>query len=404
LFALLLIIIIGSISSINGSFIFVSIYSQQESSVSKDRDFPLLGVSMRGYYTTSPETKATKSATPPPPPNYYEDSFKMISQAGMDHVRVLFYWEAYQKNPVLFVKELESVANTADKWGLKVLYDNHQWHTSSWLEPKGGTGFPSFLFENNPSYKKAGGGNTPDESAKIWWSDWWDRSVKDVNGNDGWSLLADFLKKVIVRTVDSHRSTLGYEMLSEPQIHSDNQWVKVGEFNSFISNELRPVTQKIIAYSQQVPASINSKTISVTAENQAKMAPYNKTGVVFKISLYGVPTDPYHGARLAMLLKAGKLAGVPIYVGEWNNVEREKTGRVFKINPLKSDISQDEVNLFIKKFKEINIWGWAYWQWNFKPNKEPNFNLVTVSDNGTLQPTKYYQQLRNAISSIYGQH
>jgi hypothetical protein len=398
--------IIGSISSINGSFVFVSIYSQQESSVSKDRDFPLLGVSMRGYYTTSPETKATKSAThpPPPPPNYYEDSFKMISQTGMNHVRVLFYWEAYRKNPVLFVKELESVANTADKWGLKVLYDNHQWHTSSWLEPKGGTGFPSFLFENNPSYKKAGGGNTPDESAKIWWSDWWDRSVKDVNGNDGWSLLADFLKKVIVRTVDSHRSTIGYEMLSEPQIHSDNQWVKVGEFNSFISNELRPVTQKIIAYSQQVPASINSKTISVTAENQAKMAPYNKTGVVFKISLYGVPTDPYHGARLAMLPKAGKLAGVPIYVGEWNNVEREKTGRVFKINPLKSDISQDEVTLFIKKFKEINIWGWAYWQWNFKPNKEPNFNLVTVSDNGTLQPTKYYQQLRNAISSIYGQH
>jgi hypothetical protein len=151
-----------------------------------------------------------------------------------------------------------------------------------------------------------------------------------------------------------------------------------------------------------VPASINSKTISVTAENQAKMAPSNKTDIVFKISLYGVPTDPYHGARLAMLLKAGKLAGVPIYVGEWNNVERERTGGVFKINPLKSDISQDEVNLFIKKFKEINIWGWAYWQWNFKPNKEPNFNLVTVSDNGTLHPTKYYQQLRNAISSIYG--
>jgi hypothetical protein len=394
--------IIGSISSINGSLIFVSVYSQQDKSASNNRDFPLIGVSIRGYYTSSPETKTTESATtPPPPPNYYQDSFRMISQAGMNHVRVLFYWEAYQKNPVLFVKELETVANTADKWGLKVLYDNHQWHTSSWLEPKGGTGFPSFLFENNSSYKKGGGGNTPDQSAKIWWSGWWDRSVKDVNGKDGWSLLADFLKRVVVRTVDSHRSTLGYEMLSEPQINSDNQWEKVGEFNSFITNELRPVTQKIIAYSQQVPASINSKTISVTAENQAKMAPSNKTGVVFKISLYGIPTDPYHGARLAMLLKAGKLAGVPIYVGEWNNVEREKTGGVFKINPLKSDISQDEVNLFIKKFKEINIWGWAYWQWNFKPNKEPNFNLITVSDNGTLQPTKYYQQLRNAISSIY---
>ena len=38
--------------------------------------------------------------------------------------------------------ELEQVANAADKNGIKVIYDNHQWHTSSWLEDRG-TGFPS---------------------------------------------------------------------------------------------------------------------------------------------------------------------------------------------------------------------------------------------------------------------
>jgi hypothetical protein len=397
----LLIIIIISVIGVGRSG-YVYVYSQQDEKArnnNNNNEIPFIGVSMRGYYTSLEQTKTTKNNYPPP--NYYDDSFRMISQAGMNHVRILFYWEAYQKNPVLFTKELETIANSADKWGLKVLYDNHQWHTSSWLEPKAGTGFPSFLYDNNPRYQQGGGGNTADEAAKIWWTDWWNRSVKDQNGRDGWSLLAEFLKKVIVGTVDGHKSTLGYEILSEPQIHNNDQWEKVGKFNTFMTNELRKVTQKIIAYSQQVPASINAKTISVTAENQAKMVPLNKSNVIFKISLYGVPTDPYHGARLSMLLNAGKLAGVPIYVGEWNNVEREKTGGIFKINPAKSDISQSDVNLFVQTFKKLKLWGWAYWQWNFKLNKEPNFNLVTVSEDDLLQPTKYYEQLKNAISSIY---
>jgi hypothetical protein len=50
--------------------------------------------------------------------------------------------------------------------------------------------------------------------------------------------MAEFLKK-IVNSVDNHPSTLGYEILNEPQIHSDNQWKKVGEFNTFMVKELR---------------------------------------------------------------------------------------------------------------------------------------------------------------------
>jgi aryl-phospho-beta-D-glucosidase BglC (GH1 family) len=73
------------------------------------------------------------------PIDYYENSFKLISQAGMNHVRYVFYWEAYETNPSLFMKELETVARTADKYGLNILYDNHQYHTSSWLDPKNGT-------------------------------------------------------------------------------------------------------------------------------------------------------------------------------------------------------------------------------------------------------------------------
>jgi cellulase (glycosyl hydrolase family 5) len=355
-----------------------------------------MGVAMRGNHTSEKETEANEIV---PPSNYYEESFKLIHDAGLNHVRYLLYWESYVRNPSLFLQELETVADTADRWGIKVLYDNHQWHTSSWLESRA-TGFPSFLFESNPELETDSGGNTNDDSARIWWTDWWNRSVRDANGNDGWSLLAGFHTE-LVKALDSHPSTVGYEILSEPQIHSDDQWEKVGQFNTFMVNELRKVTQKTIAFSQQVPASINAQNIDVTPENQAKMVPADKNNVVFKISLYGVSTDSFQKARLDGLVEAAQLMGVPLYVGEWNNVVREREGGVFRISPEASDLTQEETNLFLQDFKRLGVWGWAYWQWNFNPHSVPNFNLITISEDGSVQPTKYYYQLQTAISETY---
>lgn len=60
---------------------------------------------------------------------------KFLSKSGIiDHVRFRFYWECYVKNPVQFIKEIKQAAKTADKYKLKVIYYNHQFHTSSWLE------------------------------------------------------------------------------------------------------------------------------------------------------------------------------------------------------------------------------------------------------------------------------
>ena len=160
------------------------------------------------------------------PPNYYDNSFNILSQAGMNHVRYTLYWEGYIANPTAFINELQMVANAADKYGIKVLYDNHQFHASSYLNPQRGNGFPSAIFEGDPKFSFGSGGSPKYQSANLWWTDWWNRSLKDVNGQDGWLLLLDFLKRV-VNTVDNHESTLGYEILSEPQVHSSDQWQKI---------------------------------------------------------------------------------------------------------------------------------------------------------------------------------
>jgi hypothetical protein len=362
-----------------------------------DNQEPINGVAMKGAYVS---VKQNNYDVPSPPPNYIDDSFRLISQAGLNHVRFLIYWEAYEMNPEAFMKEIQSVAAAGDKWGVKIIYDNHQWHTASWLERKG-TGFPTSVFENNSKYVKGGGGNTPDPAAKLFWTDWWNRSVKDGQGRDGWTLMADFLKKIVTE-VDNRSSTLGYEILSEPHVNNVGEWPKIGEFNTFIVGELRNITQKTIAYSMNVPVDLKSP-INITPENLAKMAPADKQNVVFKISVYGVPDrDAYQKQRFDTFLKTRDLTGIPIYIGEWNNVVRTPgEGGVFKLNPALSDLTEDNADKILEAFKNAGVWGTAFWKWDYKAADTASFNLV-LNNNGTLVPTKYYDILKNAVATVYG--
>jgi hypothetical protein len=360
------------------------------------------GVNMKGYYTSMPQSRTIGNVMPE---NFFDHSLKLISEAGMNHVRFVFYWESYVRDPINFMLELQSLAQAADKYNINVIYDNHQFHTSSWFNPQRGTGFPSFLFQNNPAYPPGNGGGPKYTPAKVWWTDWWNRAVKDTNGTDGWTLQVEFFKRII-DTLDSHQSTLGYEILSEPQVHNVDQWEKIGKYNTFMVNELRKFTSKVLAYSMNIPVDLRSP-IALTAENLAKMKPQNSTNVVFKISIYGLPSGSYQQQRLNTFLKASNLTGVPLYIGEWNNVLREQTineegNAVFQINPFESDISQQEANLFVKTFKDLGIWGLAYWKWDYVTQQTPNFNLISVGDKGDIITTKYFKQLQAALESNYG--
>ena len=393
-----------------------------------NNSMPYVGVDMQGLYISLEGLHANSKSQPPDerslsptvhfPPNYYDNSFRLISQGGMNHVRLVFYWEAYEKNPAAFIKELTSVAQTADKYGLKVMYDNHQFHTSSWLNNRRGTGFPPSLFENNTIlYPHGSGGGTGYPAAKAWWTNWWNRAIKDANGVDGWTLQANFLKK-IVSTVDDHPSTLGYEILNEPQVHSITQWSKIGMYNTFMVNQLRTLTHKTIAYSMNIPIDLKSP-IGVTPQNLAKMAPTNNQNVVFKISLYAVPADNnYQQKRLDIFIKASKLAGVPLYIGEWNNVRRVRaapattvqnqdlTNQNFTTSPELSDINQEQANAIVQRLKEINAWGMAFWSWDYAYSRIPSYNLINITSgsNNTglkITTTKYFNILKNAYATIH---
>jgi polyhydroxyalkanoate synthesis regulator phasin len=355
---------------------------------------PINGVVMKGAFVNM---KQDDNGSPEAPQDYIEDSLKMISEAGLDHARFLFYWEAYERDPDAFMKEIKSVAEAADKYGVKIIYDNHQWHTSSWLEDRG-TGFPWSLFEGE--YSKGGGGNTQDKAAQVFWADWWDRSVKDKEGKDGWVQMAEFIKEIVL-TVDNHSSTLGYEILSEPHVDDTNQWSQIGKFNSFITEELRNITSKTIVYSMNVPVDLNSQ-INISPENLAKMAPSNKENIAFKISVYGVPDrDDYQKERFDLFLDTRNLTGVPLYIGEWNNVVRTREGGVFKINPGASDFTKSNAEKILEALKKEGVWGTAFWKWDYRDADTASFNLVS-DENGKLVPTEYFGILEDSVEEVYG--
>ena len=355
---------------------------------------PINGVVMKGAFVNM---KQHDNGSPEAPQDYIDDSLKMISKAGLDHARFLFYWEAYERDPKAFMKEIESVAKAGDKYGVKIIYDNHQWHTSSWLEDKG-TGFPWSLFEDS-KYSKGGGGNTPDKAAQSFWKDWWDRSVKD-DGKDGWTQMVDFLKKIVL-VVDNHSSTLGYEILSEPHVDNIDQWSKIGKFNSFITKELRDITSKTIVYSMNVPVDLNSQ-IKISPENLAKMAPSSKQNIAFKISVYGVPNrDDYQKERFNLFLDTRDLTGVPLYIGEWNNVVRTKEGGIFKINPGASEFTKSNAGKILEAFKKEGVWATAFWKWDYRDADTASFNLIN-DKSGKLVPTKYFGILEDTVKNVYG--
>ena len=374
----------------------------------QDNNKTHLGVNMRGYYTSMPQSRDFKF---PFPDNYYDTSFKDISKANIvDHVRYRFYWESYVRNSSAFLKEIEDVAKTADKYGIKVVYDNHQFHTSSWLNAGRGTGFPPYFFTDHALYEQDSGGTPKSAVSQTWWTNWWNNAMT-VNGTDGWTLQLDFLKK-IVNITDKHPSTLGYEILSEPQVHSEDQWAKIGKYNTFMTDELRKLTNKTIIYSMNIPIDLKS-SINVNAANLAKMTPQNKQNVVFKFSLYGIPDDGYQSDKLQLFENASRIAGVPLYIGEWNNVKRVETyndhgEKIWVIDDVQSDISQADANAIVGKFRDIGIWGLAYWEWSFVPNDTPNFNLVNVTSDKvtgkeTMQPTEYFKIIENAYKELFVQ-
>jgi hypothetical protein len=72
-----------------------------------------------------------------------------------------------------------------------------------------------------------------------------------------------------------------------------------------------------------------------------------------------------------------------------------------KINVDKSDLTQNESDFLVNKFNKLNIQGWAFWNWNYIDTPPKNFNLIHLTKDGEIVPTKYFHILKNSVEKLY---
>ena len=84
---------------------------------------------------------------------------------------------------------------------------------------------------------------------------------------------------------------------------------------------------------------------------------------------------------------------IPLYIGEFGIKNTESLS--------KEDMDKKKMTFFVRKFTGLDLWGWSYWRWDFKPEEISSYNLIDINEDKNLQTTKYFEYLKDAIFSFY---
>ena len=315
-----------------------------------------------------------------PPQQYIQESFKIFLKHGIDVVRIPVYWESYEKDPGGFIQELCLISDEADKNNVSCIYDNHQWECSSFLGY--GIGFPnsvvSPLYQNNSS--KHDSFKPPSkEDVEKFWSKWWDRTIKSLDGDDGWDLQLEYILKVI-ETINNKTSTIAFELLNEPQVFRHSDFKKVSKYHDYLLSKITELTDKAMIYCYSYAGRLGAFNFPwVQAKIKPSLSVSNK--VIFDIH----PYPPYYVVMqyfswISKLMKVDS-----ILIGEYNS----GTGNGIEVN-----LSQHK--RYLKTLKKFLPYGVIFWQWSYIMDRgHPAFNLAKTVD-GKIAPNDNFDNFIKA--------
>src|SRR5215467_7563082 len=108
------------------------------------------------------------------------------------------------------------------------------------------------------------------ETKSDFWNKWWNRDIKTVDDRDGWDAQLDYLTTV-VKYLNNRRSTVGFEILNEPEIFKLAHYRQVGRYHSYMSSEMRKITGKPLLLCWTLPHGV--------IDNPASQALVRSTGI-----------------------------------------------------------------------------------------------------------------------------
>ncbi|HJS82224.1 MAG TPA: cellulase family glycosylhydrolase, partial [Nitrososphaera sp.] len=245
----------------------------------------LRGVAFMDPILTKNERGGSFSA----PSNYVPESIQRFKTYGFNLIRVPYYWESYVYNPTQFLNQLDLIAKTAQANNVCVVFDNHHWFTSSYWDTDIGKsgkaiGFPSFVVKSFPS--KA----TYYDTAGPFWNALLSNTLS-INGKKIWDVQWDFMSKVINK-VDGYSSVAGYEILNEPHLWSKTQYEKLGNYNTYLAQKIRSISDKKIVFDRET-----TKEFTRDPRLEHKIVPRGVTKLVYGPHLYSVPVSGSGGMK-----------------------------------------------------------------------------------------------------------
>jgi Cellulase (glycosyl hydrolase family 5) len=348
-------------------------YVKCDSVLEKSLALEIIGLNFHGYGSAVYQNRPT----PLPPTNYIRDSFRTFADNGITCIRVTFYWESWELDATQFHEDLNAIAEAADEYGIKCIYDNHQWECSSWIG--NGIGMPNSLMSSY--YEKSTVQHEPDYNIKKdFWNKWWNRKIKSKDGIDGWDAQLSYLKSV-AKLLNTRKSTFGFEILNEPEIFSISHYVKVGLYHNYAVKELRKITNKPILFCWALP----HREVIDTSILQALTRPITRDNVI-----YDGHSFPPSVARIIYFKSIALMMGnIPLYIGEFNSGFTKG-----------ATLKQEQISEYMRRFKRFGVYGCALWRWSYIQDQNVSaFNLTRVVDN-KIQPETNFKCLINALKEV----
>jgi hypothetical protein len=330
----------------------------------------LVGVNFHGFESSYYQNRSI----PPPPKNYTEDSFRIFAENGIKCVRVTLYWESWELNRDRCLDDLSVIADSADKYEVMCIYDNHQWECSSWLGY--GIGMPNSVMSKY--YEKRPADAKPNyDIIKDFWDKWWNRKIRTVNDKDGWEAQLSYFVDVI-KLLDNRKSTFCFEVLNEPEVFMLSHYKKVGQYHEYMIKEIRKITNKPLMFCWALPHGAFDNPI-----HQALVCPNTDENIIYDGHAYPPSVNRMIYFKLIKLLMAKK---VPLYLGEFNSGYVKGT-----------TVTQTQFLQYVKRLKRFGTCGWALWRWSYLHDDAiPAFNLAEIIDD-TIRPGQYFHYFINAL-------
>lgn len=331
------------------------------------QSFPL-GVNFHGFGCASHQNNSRDCE---PPKGYIADSFKIFKGAGIQCIRFPLYWESYEKNPEKFMEEIDNISLTADEYDISCIYDNHQWECSSYFGE--GIGFPNSLLMNSFEPDPTSSRQPSIQELEKFWNGWWNRELRTTEEKDGWDAQLQFILEVIKR-VKNKNSTMGFEILNEPQVFRQSDFRKVGNYHDYMIKNISPITDKPLLFCFAFGGTLG--VINFPWE-QAKTNPSAnvQNNIIFDV-------HPYPPNLLTMgyyKLISSLMNNATMFVGEFNAGIRKWV-----------TIDERQFKRYIKRLKQFKVYAATFWEWSYNlDNIHPAFNLTRVIDDKIYPNTNF---------------